>query len=632
MCGLGGVLRTDGRRTPNRWLDAIDARIAHRGPDGEGRFRDRARVQTADGQRTAEVTLVHRRLSIIDLADGGQPMVSPHGPGGDDDLVAVVFNGCLYNHRPLRAELEAAGHRFATDHSDTEVLLHGYRQWGLDLARRLEGMYAFAVWDRARARLVLARDLFGRKPLYLGESVTVRGRRVVVFASDAKVVADLLAGAAGVEPDPGHRLARYLQLGYVPGGGLSLDGGCRVDAVAPGETRCLAATAAEDETTTHPVEPTPDEHGADAFEARLDEAVRRRLEADVPLGCFLSGGIDSSLVARAALRHRPGLRTFGVRMPDPRYDESHHAERVAAHLGTDHTTLDVAADPAGDLVHLVGRLGQPFGDSSLLPTCWVSRAARAHVAVALSGDGGDELFCGYDRYLAARPLARHHRLIAMLPPRFGRGAHPKSLRHRLGRLAACARDWPAMGLLALESLFTGGQLDDLLGPGAAEPARLDPGDDALETLRAHDLSGYLCDDLMRKVDAASMDVALEVRCPFLDRDLAAAAVGAATDRLMPGGRRKGLLRDIARRHLPPDVCDRPKMGFAIPVGRWFRTDFGRMRTLLLDTLRSRDPFGNLPVSRTAAIEIADEHLAGAADHGQRLFTLLTLAIWARGAS
>ena len=313
--------------------------------------------------------------------------------------------------------------------------------------------------------------------------------------------------------------------------------------------------------------------------------------------------------------------------------QSAYAERVAAHLATDHTTLDVAMRPAEDLVRLVEALGQPFADSSILPTYWVSRAAREHVKVALSGDGGDELFVGYERYLAADTLARHWRWLRLLPTGLEHRAHPKSLRHKLGRLGAMARDYRHLGIVAMESIFTGAHVANLLG---RSPAIAAPDDDPYETslpaserLRRRDVAGYLPEDLLCKVDTASMAVALEVRSPFLDRDLAAAALAMPVRRLTPGGRRKGLLRTVARRHLPREAVERPKMGFAVPIGEWFRTDFGGMRTLLLDRLGSRDPFGPLELNRRAVQRFIDEHQGGRRDHGHRLFSLLTLSLWAK---
>jgi len=630
MCGIGGILRTDGKPIPEEWLDAIDARIAWRGPDGHGRFRDRVEIVDEQGQnRTVEVAFVHRRLSIIDHAGGHQPMVSERGRNDLEGLVAVVFNGCIYNHRELRRELEGRGHTFVTDHSDTEVLIHGWREWGLGLNSHLEGMYAYIVWDRPAITFALSRDTFGEKPLYRIEIFGHEpdSRSQILFVTS---VADAVPLEVRRISDKG--IARALQMGsprlFTPG----VIGDVAVT-VGQGESMGVHGNGRRKWNTdqTKPawhygtVETEPD------FFALLEEAVARRLEADVPLGCFLSGGIDSSLVTLLAKRHKPDVSTFTVRMPDPRYDESAFASTVAERLGTRHHTLDVSANPREDLVYLIETLGLPFGDSSILPTYWLSKAAREHVKVALCGDGGDELFLGYERYFVARRLARYSGILSHLPVGVLGRSHPKSLSHKVFRLREIARDFKTVGLAALEAVFTYEQVVELVGQPGSQLEKWDrsANDDPLFDLRCHDIHGYLPYDLLRKVDTASMACGLEVRCPFLDRDLARAALSAPIDQLMPGGQRKGLLRRIARKYLPREVVDRPKMGFAIPIGEWFRSDFGQMKSLLLDHLNSTDPFGSIPLKRKAVQRFIDEHLAGKRDHGQRLFTLLTLSIWAR---
>lgn len=629
MCGIGGILRRDGKPIPEEWLDAIDARIAHRGPDGHGRFRDSAEVETEDGPQRFEIALIHRRLSILDAEGGKQPMVSERGRDDDEGLIAVVFNGCIYNHRELKSQLEDAGHTFASDHSDTEILIHGYREWGAELTHHLEGMYAFALWDRGKQALVLARDWFGEKPLYVRWGIG-ENNRIISFSSDARALADLCEDerrSRGIGIPrlclPQHELRpftdRYLQLGYAWSGLTIYDG----DA---GGVRNLPPTITNYLDRIMPKRPREALSQRD-FEQLIDTAVTTRLDSDVPLGCFLSGGVDSSLIAHFAKRHESDLRTFTVRMPDERYDESGCAEEVAEYLGTDHTTLEVSIDPAEDLKFLIAVLGQPFGDSSILPAYWVSRAARQHVTVALSGDGGDELFLGYERYLAARHLNRHRRLLQWIPRRWLRRAHPKSRWHKIGRLGDMARDMRKLGIAAMESIFTQHQIYNLLGAQPQQSIKQPAGRDPMQSLRRFDLLNYLPDDLLCKVDTASMAVALEVRCPFLDRALVQAALAAPTWQLAPSGQRKGLLREIARKHLPASIVDRPKMGFAIPVGEWFRNDFGGMHTLLRKYLDGADPFGDVPILTDPVKQLLDEHMSEVQDHGQQLFALLTLAIW-----
>jgi len=302
-------------------------------------------------------------------------------------------------------------------------------------------------------------------------------------------------------------------------------------------------------------------------------------------------------------------------MPDERYDESAYAEEVAEQLGTDHTTLEVSINPAEDLTHLITTLGQPFADSSILPTYWVSKAARRHVTVALSGDGGDELFMGYERYMAARHLNRHRRLLQWIPRRWLCRAHPKSRWHKLGRLGDMARDLRTLGIAAMESIFTQQQIYHLLGDPAREPAVQPAGRDPMQSLRRFDLLNHLPDDLLCKVDTASMAVALEVRCPFLDRALVEATLAAPTWQLAPSGGRKGLLREIARTYLPDAVVE------------WFRTDFGGMKSLLAHYLDRDEPFRDVPIRSEPVRRMIDEHMHEEQDHGQRLFALLTLAMW-----
>lgn len=676
---------------PEHWLDVLDEAVRHRGPDGQGRFRDR--VVRADGS-VVDVALVHRRLSIIDHAGGAQPMVfvgaspprgahvrSPargamapllfHGkpnapvvyhelratgvppvgfssstgilPGGAHqhgqdaratDLVAVVFNGCIYNHRELRRELLAAGHEFATDHSDTEVLLHGWREWGESLFERLDGMFALAIWDRAAASLTLARDSFGEKPLYFarGHDQAVRDLSLTFSSSAAALARMAMHPAVPAQhqrvTDGLHEWIRFGFAASPPSGyfrGLIASGvliedseGSRISRHGP------VFRGAKPPARRNTLD-------AAAVEETLGHAVRARCEADVPLGCFLSGGIDSSLVALLAHRALGNLRTFCVRMPRGADDESAIAAKVASIIGTDHTTLDCRADPAADLQRLIAQLGLPFGDSSLLPSHWVSAAARQHAAVALAGDGGDEMFLGYERYRAADMLARHRHLLAMMEPllRSARGARRRSTIARAARVSAAAR---GLGYTDLVSIFPSSDLRRLV------PAEINLGvhDDrwvGVDRAVLWDLQCYLPDDLMRKVDTASMAVALEVRSPLLSNDIAAMCLSASLDSLMPRGRRKGLLRQVARKHFPARIVDRPKQGFAIPIGEWFRSDYGGMKQLLMDHLESAEPWGpprlGIELNMKFVRQMVDEHMNERRDHSQRLYMLLVLSIWAK---
>ncbi len=652
MCGIGGVLRVwpagaavpaPEVSIPESWLDTIDEGIKHRGPDGHGRFRDRA--VRADGA-TVDVAFVHRRLAIIDVADGQQPMVSERGRHDGEGLVAVVFNGCIYNHRELRKELEAAGHRFVTDHSDTEVLVHGWREWGLGISKlahtnirsgglctRLEGMFAAAMWDRAAATLSLLRDPAGEKPLYYHQ---LEGG-AWAFASTAQSVERLRFRDRGMYDTDS--VYGWLHLGFDPVDELGVPPGCSDVLPVDSETMYPRLTPydrvgaeAEDWELGSPAWTRATPLGVRSAEALLARAVDRRLDADVPLGCFLSGGIDSGLVAAFARQSLGKLSTFTMRMPDPGCDESAAARETARHIGTEHHTLDCKGSPATDLVYLITQLGFPLGDSSLLPTYWISRAARQHVRVVLTGDGGDELFGGYERHMAAPALARTSWLLRLLPSRLLDSSEPKSPRAKLARLARAAR---GNGYTDLVGIFQGADLWRLARhPGHWSAPWLKvwmSRDSVISAAMNWDTDYYLPGDLMRKVDTATMAVALEARAPFLDRELYAAARSATIASLLPDGERKGLLKAVARKYLPESIVNRPKQGFAIPIGEWFRSDYGSMKTLLMDHLHSAEPWPNIGVelNRRFVEQMLDEHMSRTRDHSQRLYMLLVLSIWAR---
>jgi len=743
MCGIGGILRVTPpgevhEPIPDSWVDALDAGIAWRGRDGSGRFRDR--VTRADGT-VVEVALVHRRLAIIDIEGGAQPMVLHAGEcpacaaklserakrDAGDARLAVVFNGCIYNHRELRKELEADGHVFGTDHSDTEVILHlagdrigDWTEWmedpdaesGGEPLQRVEGMYSFLLWDPSIGRVYFARDSHGEKPLWwwrgeddreqawassaaalervarcmTGASAGLPRRRLVDSAAlgfGRSGLSDFVAGSkpgeigevlipwlASLEPPPrpardrslrarittvwswiaGILMVLFLIAMFLMGtyqivrlmlwiGGLLVSTGFIWIAlklpvpwvVAKGIRAARKRPPASAESQTE-------------FEQLLELSVAQRLEADVPLGCFLSGGVDSSLVALMASRHVPGLTTLTVRMPHEGYDESRFAEVVAERLGTRHLTLECdGSSAAEDLIALIRAMGTPFGDSSILPTWWLCRGARQHIKVALAGDGGDELFYGYDRYRASRYLWWPKRwAVAMLPMSNLDRSDPKSLDDRKARLITAARHGGYLDLLALfptpdRRRLLGRAKGDIVGrqrPGASAAA-----------MRGFDLECYLPGDLLRKVDTASMLAGVEVRLPFLDSELASAAMRVSARDHMARGEGKHILKQIARKHLPAEVIDRPKMGFAIPISDWWRTDFGGLGTLMMEKLSKEKPFGRvhevLGIDVGFVREMIDEHrTAGgmapvfttravrARDHGQRLFSLVSLAIWA----
>ncbi len=628
MCGLAGILRFDGAPIDPARLRRMLAAIRHRGPDGEG------------VSELGACALVHARLSIIDLLSGDQPMHVGRADADTDPLqrrvagpLHLIFNGEIYNHRELRVKLEKLGHRFRSNHSDTEVLVFGYRQYGTELPKHLHGMFAFAIWDEDAQKLMLVRDRAGKKPLFVR-----RTERELLFAS---LIPPILAAGGGDTPPRVHdpALLTFLRYGYAFGPSM-IEG---IDELPPGHWMTIDRRGRVEWDRywqPPPISLTSTSLGAvDALREVVTEAVASRLEADVPLGCFLSGGIDSSLVAAIAqrqLRARGGeaLRTFSIAMPALAYDESPHARAVADHVGSHHTVLHAdPSDAIADLERLMRLTGEPTADSSLLPTHWLCRATRDHAKVALSGDGGDELFGGYDRYRALRLLQRHRFWLRALPVVGASGADQRTTRARLRRLIEAARAGaqPAVQYHQMIHLFTEAQIRRLAPdlPGVNPDVDHPPAPDwpresrAVSAAMRWDLTHYLPFELLRKVDRASMAVALEVRCPLLDTEVLDLA-GHLPDRvLMPGGRPKGLLRALAGDYLPPSIVRRPKRGFAIPIGEWFRTT---LRDPLADRLRSGS-LERLGFSREAALSWFDEHQQRRADHTHRLFALLQLAMW-----
>ncbi len=634
MCGFVGIARFDQGPIDRAVLEAMLERVAMRGPDGRG-------LILAMG-----CALAHARLSIVDPATGAQPMSTP--TSDVRGRLHVVFNGEIYNHRALRKLLETKGHVFKSDHSDTEVLLHGYREWGSGLATRLEGMFAFAVWDEKNRKLMLARDYVGEKPLfvrYLGGNAQAPG--ALAFGSLVSAVTLPTASMAplGVSPEG---MMEYLRWGYTlshslfqgvyelePGSVATFEEGKPVKiekylpaALAGGEPKA-------GDMFEHPL------RAVDAAQEALEEAVQRMLDADVPVGAFLSGGIDSGLIATFAQAHLkalggPELMTFCMAMPDAEYDESAAAEATAKMLGTKHTTirLEGELDPISDLQSIIGGMGEPIGDASILPTHWVAKGARQYVKTLLSGDGGDELFGGYQRYQGLKEIRSKGWLLKMMPrPMFGQ-YQEKSKWHKMGRLIEASR---AGGLpeayASMGQLFSPTQIR-ALAPHLAErhPMLLKPDPAFMEGTLADtdpvgygqrmDFARYLPGDVLRKVDRASMHNALEVRAPFLDPGVIKMA------RRMPSafhshqGQTKWVLRELAARFMPAEVVSRPKQGFALPIGQWFRQD---LKDEFADILLS-GRLEKIGVQRAPVEALWEEH-QNRTDRTQQLFNLVALAIW-----
>ena len=621
MCGLAGIFDLRENRIPDAGLlGAMAARLAHRGPDDEG-------IRTGAGWGLAS-----RRLAIIGVGDGRMPMAN------EDGTIHVAFNGEIYNHRPLRERLRARGHEFRT-HADTEVLVHLYEERGQDLVGELEGMFAFALVDERRQILLLARDRMGQKPLHYG--FTDDG--FLVFGSELQA---LLAHPALPREIDARSLGDYFGLGYVP----SPRSVYRAVRQLPPAHRLLLGRgrepAAPERWWRLRYEPKRPMSFADAVAGtreRIDRAVASRLESEVPLGAFLSGGLDSSVVVACMQGHldQP-VRSFTIGFAEPRYDERGPAAAVAAHMGTRHHERVAEPADAELLRQLVRHYGEPYCDSSLLPTALLSRFTREEVTVALSGDGGDELFGGYRRYqfmalyrgLGAIP-GPARRLLAgvllrVLPrARSGRTAVAE-LRRSLAALAASPLDCFAgfQQILSREASQTllaavapeGHYLDDWEGLLAEATAR-----DFVERFLELDTARYLPEDLHRKVDIASMAFGLEVRAPFMDRELQEFV--AALPRAFKCGvrSRKRLLQAVGRPLLPAAICRRPKRGFGVPVAEWLRGGLREQTVALAADLASWDRRGLLD-GRTVR-RLADEHLAGTHNHASALWALLCLRLW-----
>jgi asparagine synthase (glutamine-hydrolysing) len=624
VCGIVGIVAAPGAPLPGEAVArAMNAAITHRGPDDEGIFRDQ------------QAMIGMRRLSIIDLAGGHQPV---HNEAGD---IQAVFNGEIYNFRELRAELEGCGHRFYTQ-SDTEVIVHGYEQWGEACFARLDGMFGIALWDTRTRTLVLARDRYGEKPLFYAEQDDAggggaRGRRLL-FASELKSLLQVPGFRPEVAPDA---VRAYVCFGYVPTPGSIFRG---VAKLPPGHyLRYVNGRASVHRYYTLELTPKHRLSEAEAEEelARLlDQAVKSRLVSDVPFGAFLSGGLDSSVVVALMSRHlAQPVRTFSIGFREAAYNELSDARRVAQHLRTEHHELVVEPDAVELLQQLVWYLDEPFADSSAVPTYLVAKLARQHVKMVLTGDGGDEAFAGYDRYLRFLDLERVGPLkpgaaaAASLAGRYVPGPNGYRLRRIAERLLQPFPDSYLSGVALTRADVADELLGDAVRPegaghygGLAAVAQASAGLGPLDRCIAIDFASYLPDDILVKLDRMGMANSLEGRAPFLDSRVVDFAVRLPRALRVRGHRGKHLLRRSAARWLPPEVLSKPKQGFAIPLGQWFR---GPLAGLARDLIGSA-PFRQRGLMRPrAAQRYLDSHLAGEADHGELLWLILSLELWAR---
>jgi asparagine synthase (glutamine-hydrolysing) len=623
MCGICGQVRWDGERPRQGLIENMCAAQRHRGPDSRG-------VHVDD-----RAGLGIQRLRIIDLETGDQPIYN------EDRSVAVVLNGEIYNYRELRERLRRRGHRFATA-GDTEAIVHLYEEEGPDCVRSLEGMFGLAIWDAKRGRLVLARDRVGKKPLFysLRDGVLSFASELRALLQDAEIPREIDLEA----------LDAYLALRWIP---APLSAFEAVRKLPPASVLVLEGGRAEIQrywALDHNRPPAcgDERELVEQLREQLLEAVRKRMISDVPLGAFLSGGVDSSaVVAAMAEQSSEPVRTFSIGFADQRYDELEQARLVAERFGTEHEELVVTPDAVEILPRIVSQYGEPFADSSAIPSFYLAQMARRSVTVALNGDGGDESFAGYSRYVANLALNRAAGLpkalrgsVASLERALPASGRIDSPRSRLGRLAQAANLSPAarhasyLTQLSFEerhNLYTPELRDRLGGRDAAaaafeqrwtESEAADPLDRMLDT----DVGLYLPDDLLTKIDIATMAHSLEGRSPLLDHQLMEFAASLPQSMKVRGRQKKVALRAALRGWIPDQVLDAPKQGFVVPMAEWLRGDLRDLayETLLDPTAAARGQF------RPEAVRtLLDRHIDGREDRSRAIWSLLVLELWQR---
>jgi asparagine synthase (glutamine-hydrolysing) len=599
VCGIAGLYSPTGAPNPEL-VDAMRATIAHRGPD--------------EGSTDAfgRCVLGHQRLRVIDLETGYQPVSNETGD------VVCVFNGEIYNFARLRDELRAHDVRGT---GDTPVLPHLYEESGPEFVQRLRGMFALALWDETRARLVLARDRLGKKPLVW----TRLPDGTLAFASELKALLRLPDVARDVDL---HAIDQYLALQYVPGERTGFAGIHRLPPghllIAEGDTERIERYWRPEQLHEH----IDEAEWLERVRETVRDAVSVRLKADVPLGALLSGGIDSSVVvALMAQASSLPVRTFTVGFDDARYDERSYARAVAAQYGTEHHELTIREDVADTLPRLARAYDEPLGDEAALPTFLICEQARQHVTVALTGDGGDESFAGYERYIAHRLAARipaaparaAAQLLRALP---GARLTPRSPLFRVARLLDVAAEPRERRYARLMEIFPLDLRRRLWQEDVANDVGLRPPGRGTTALQLLDVETYLPGDLLPKADIASMAHSLELRSPLLDHHVLELGLSLPESLKTRGLSGKVALRRAFAQDLPAEVATRGKTGFGVPLGRWFRED---LRDLAHDALSTDRGWFRQPEVR----RLLDEHASARADHGHRLWCLLMLELWVR---
>jgi asparagine synthase (glutamine-hydrolysing) len=624
MCGIAGWINLDTTKADHNAepvLHSMCETILHRGPNSEGMWLDET------------VALGMRRLSIIDLHTGDQPVFNC------DRSVIVMMNGELYNYREVRDDLEKKGHKFVTK-SDTEILPHLYEEYGEDLVDHLNGMYAFSLWDTRRKKLIIARDRFGEKPLYYG---VFDGQ--LLWASEPKA----LLAHPSVTPELNlDAMRQYLSYDYVPAPhsiykGVSKLPAAHIMVVENGEveTRRYWNPSWEKSGSKPSIETSANE-----LRELLSDAVRMRLVADVPLGILLSGGVDSSAIAAFAVQHASEkVKTFSIGFEEDSFDESKYARQVAHHLGTEHYEATLSVETAADLISEIGSwLDEPLSDGSLIPTLMLARFVRHHVTVALGGDGGDELFAGYPMYYAhkvanaysAVPNFIRAGLIEPIVKRLPVSTKNLSFEYKAKRFVRSSRFDPLERHHSWFGSFTLGEQERLLTThvrqnssndiylGAREMLGICDATSSIEQMQFLDINYYMAEDILTKVDRASMAVSLETRAPFLDPRVGEFAASLPLDHKLRGNKGKFVLKKALEPLLPHEILHRKKKGFGIPIADWLK---GRLNPLMHDLLapsRLKDQ-GIFDPAYVASL--IDEHEKGIASHHKQLWTLLVFQLW-----
>jgi len=633
VCGIAGAIwwqpsQAISAETLQRMTDSI----RHRGPDADGHYFWPSREARSS---STGVALGHRRLSIIDVAGSAQPL------GNEDGSIQITFNGEIYNYLELRADLLRAGHQFRTD-GDTEVIVHLYEEYGLDFVKHLRGMFVLAIWDANQKRLVLARDRLGKKPMYYRLD---EGR--LAFASELKALLQI----PGVPRTLNRQsVLRFLTLQYVPHPHCMLEGFSKlppatIGIVQNGQLKLQTYWSAPFDQPE--LGRTRVEDWQDELRSTLTEAVRLRLRSDVPLGAFLSGGVDSTIICglMQSQLDRP-VQTFSIGFPVAAFDERAYAREASQHLGTEHHEAMVTPDALSILPQLIWHYDEPFGDSSAIPTMYLSQMTRQNVTVALTGDAGDELFCGYERYRAARVagtadiLPRWMRQIASsVISRMPASSAHRSFTRRLKRLMESLAQDPERRYLNWITIFNSSRLEWLVTPELWKLAQTEdpaacifdaykkyPTRDFITRTTATDVQTYLPCDILTKVDIASMAASLECRCPMLDHKVVELAARMPIEVKQTASQSKKVLVDTFKDLLPTSIQTRKKMGFGVPIDHWFRDE---LKPLLYDILLSERCLSRGLLNPVAVRTLVEEHVSGTMDHAYRLWNLLCLELWQR---